>query len=631
MVDFDFVNCHYVILNYYCELNNLPREQIKYYVENRDKVLYSLIEHYKNKLSRSTVKTELIKILNGGNAFNLNDLWTNDLKKEMIEIHNFAVKERPADFAHAKSIKKTSPHGSVLNKIMCEYERNALQAKCEFAISYNFEPSVLMFDGSLCDNINNVIVDNDFLKLCSDYVLLKTDIPLNVVSKPIKRLDLTGLKTKLMIAEEAKDDKQKAKEAEIKEQNLIKAEEKKVKDKEKADAKKIKDQKILDEREVKNKEKADSKVIKDLDQADEQEVKDKKKANDKVIKDKKKADDQEVKDKKKVDDQEVKDKKLFEKETEKANKLRRNETLKKAKIEERLAKKDEKKKDIIWSENALDVFENKIFMIDGSILIIYDEEFGIWTDNEIMIRKCFMLNANIIFTSTSEGDDNLMFNSCYKNTIDNVKASSPRITNQLFYNNKDIGYLLFLNGVLNMETFEMVEFSPDFRFTQHIKRKFDVTIDYTEGISDLYSRLFHKQFNKVTNLDTLNYYLYRYARAIAGKYTDREFGICLGETACGKTAWTGLLSMTFEDFVTEFNAEEFVVKNMTNSDVDRGFSFILKIYNKRIAISNDVVMKPGCKLNGTLLKKTVSAGDGFDARKLYIKKVLKLLINHLLL
>ena len=69
--------------------------------------------------------------------------------------------------------KLHSASGSILNKIMCNFERIALQNKCEFISLYKFEPSVLMYDGVMAENVNNVLVDDEFLKKCSQFIFGK--------------------------------------------------------------------------------------------------------------------------------------------------------------------------------------------------------------------------------------------------------------------------------------------------------------------------------------------------------------------------------------------------------------------------------------------------------------------------
>jgi len=213
MVDFDFQNCHYEILNYYCEQNGLKHEYIGKYCIDRDGEMNKLIDVYEKKFSKNKIKKDLISILNGGSAIDLKCEFTNEIRKEMLHIHEFVIQqpENIDDYNKAVKLVKikklTSASGSVLNKIMCESERIALEFKCEFVAKYNFAPSVLMFDGALSENIDGVIVDDTFLNNCSEYVLLKTGIPLIVTSKPIERLDLTGYKTKKTIKKEEKEAK----------------------------------------------------------------------------------------------------------------------------------------------------------------------------------------------------------------------------------------------------------------------------------------------------------------------------------------------------------------------------------------------------------------------------------------
>ena len=224
IVDFDFENCHFVILIQYCKTNNIYNENIQYYVDNRDKVMKNLIKTYENssKLDRNDIKQGLLSILNGGNASKLNDTFTNDLRNEIKAVHDFVKNAFSDDYYEAEKLVKKgklySASGSIINKILCELERKALQVNCEFIETKGFVSSVLMFDGVMAENLKNINVDDTFLKECSDFVAEKTGIPLIVTSKPLNRLDLTNFKTK----------------------NEIKKEEKLIKDNDKADAKLLK-------------------------------------------------------------------------------------------------------------------------------------------------------------------------------------------------------------------------------------------------------------------------------------------------------------------------------------------------------------------------------------------------------
>jgi P4 family phage/plasmid primase-like protien len=210
MVDFDFENCHFSLLNTFCINNNIKHDSIEFYCNNRDKVIKTLIKTYENnKLERQNIKNGLLAILNGGDASFLNDEFTNNLRDDIKQVHMFVKTNNPIEYKQNLKKKEKgklfSPCGSLINKILCDMERKALEQKNDFIETKGFIPSVLMFDGIMAENPNNVIVDPTLLNDISKYVNEKTGFNIKVVSKPIERLDLSGLKTKKQIQKEKKD------------------------------------------------------------------------------------------------------------------------------------------------------------------------------------------------------------------------------------------------------------------------------------------------------------------------------------------------------------------------------------------------------------------------------------------
>jgi phage/plasmid-associated DNA primase len=99
----------------------------------------------------------------------------------------------------------------------------------------------------------------------------------------------------------------------------------------------------------------------------------------------------------------------------------------------------------------------------------------------------------------------------------------------------------------------------------------------------------------------------------------------IGETSCGEGKQTSLLKNAFEGYISFFNGEELLVKNNTNSDVSRGISFILKIYDTRVSISNELDIK---QLNGKTIVgincnmiKKLTGTDTMITRQIYMTEM----------
>lgn len=66
--DFDMKNAHFYILKHFCDVYNIPSDNISYYVNNREQVLKEVQEHY--GCSRDTAKNLFIRLAYGGGLSN---------------------------------------------------------------------------------------------------------------------------------------------------------------------------------------------------------------------------------------------------------------------------------------------------------------------------------------------------------------------------------------------------------------------------------------------------------------------------------------------------------------------------------------------------------------------------------
>ncbi len=164
-------------------------------------------------------------------------------------------------------------------------------------------------------------------------------------------------------------------------------------------------------------------------------------------------------------------------------------------------------------------------------------------------------------------------------------------------------------------------FSPHYRFTKGINRDFNINTDFTKGETELFKRIFDKQFTVIIKR---NYYIEKIARGIAGVYLDREFLFNIGETSCGKGTLSTLLSLAYEAYINNFIGKELICKSTNGGHTAREFSFIADMHDCRIVVSNELDLKADEEkkksINGiqcNLMKRLTGGGDKFRVRKLY--------------
>jgi phage/plasmid-associated DNA primase len=255
--------------------------------------------------------------------------------------------------------------------------------------------------------------------------------------------------------------------------------------------------------------------------------------------------------------------------------------------------------------------------------VVYDEDTGMWNIDikYSILRKCCVKYANRLFPVLNDGDEKKTFDSIFNTCIKTIISLAP-VNDEFFNNDEQIGFLLFNNGVLNMKKFELLPFDTKYRFTKKINRDFDVSRDYSKGYKQLFDRLYNKQFTDTLKRD---YFLQLLSRGIAGEYKDRVFGTMIGETSCGKGKQTSLLKNAFEGYISFFNGEELLVKNNASPDVSRSVSFIQKIFDTRVSISNELDIrqqngKSIVGMNCNLIKK-LTGTDTIITRQIYLTEM----------
>jgi hypothetical protein len=286
--------------------------------------------------------------------------------------------------------------------------------------------------------------------------------------------------------------------------------------------------------------------------------------------------------------------------------------------------KDKRKFDQIHAENWLSLFKDQVYRTPMG-LMMYDDESGIWSkDKSLHLSIAHRYHENIF--CDNDGNET---EGCFVTNFDKayriVEAIAPRINHFDTYTPSK-GYLLFDNGVLDMENMLLKEKHQDYHFINKIHRNYDVSKDYSFLKKELISKLFENPF---TDKEKIDYVLEMISRASAGiSMEDRNFMFLIGETSCGKGKLTQLLLSTFEEYADSFNGSH--LTDTIDGENEKSWSWAVSLYNRRFAISNE--SKPPTshgkngfgehqislnKINSNTMKTICSNGDKIAMRSLY--------------
>lgn len=178
--------------------------------------------------------------------------------------------------------------------------------------------------------------------------------------------------------------------------------------------------------------------------------------------------------------------------------------------------------------------------------------------------------------------------------------------------NSSLGKILFLNGYYDFrsEKFFSKEdfgFNPDIVFFDRINHSFEpFSDDQLEYMEDIKTRYFTNPLGQEMG----EYLILNLARGLAGDMMKRIlFG--LGGTNCGKSVITKALRNACGGYVGIFNGENLAYRN-TSNDEAQIMRWAMMLKSKRLIFSNE--MKSTIDLNGNMIKKISSGGDGIVGR-----------------
>jgi Family of unknown function (DUF5906) len=196
-IDYDFTNCHPTILLQYCEKKGYACDDVKYYINNRDKCLAKIIEHNPG-YTRDAAKTVFLSLLNGGNSdydkLKKVPRFLERFKDQVLKIQEAILQN--VDNAKLIGIigkdKKQNLKGSLMNHILCDIENRLLMTCVEYmkGEEINIRNIVLVFDGWMLPAAGS----QPNIPSMEAYVQSKTEYSMKIIIKPFDEvLNLTGL------------------------------------------------------------------------------------------------------------------------------------------------------------------------------------------------------------------------------------------------------------------------------------------------------------------------------------------------------------------------------------------------------------------------------------------------------
>ena len=290
--------------------------------------------------------------------------------------------------------------------------------------------------------------------------------------------------------------------------------------------------------------------------------------------------------------------------------------------------------DIRNAQAFYEVMKDKVISTKLQGYFMYDETRGLWVFDQRDIKKIFYRYDYIFFSTKKNKDGKVvknnwrMLGSMYNQIMEKFWAMFE-YTEEL-EPEKNRGYLLFKNGVLDCYNFEMLPFDPKYNFTKCINRNFDATKDFTEDMKSIREKIFETAFTEGDgNTEKMDYFMEILSVALIEGGVDKHYLTMLGSTNSGKGVLTALLRKSFDEFVSTFNTSVLLQGENANLEDASKWRFLTKCYDTRIMIGNEIAVKSqdttdafGHKkrtekgLNVEMLKMLVSGGDSIEARRL---------------
>jgi hypothetical protein len=254
-------------------------------------------------------------------------------------------------------------------------------------------------------------------------------------------------------------------------------------------------------------------------------------------------------------------------------------------------------------------------------LYVFDFNTGLWTTSKAVQRDIIQQYTEDLRLIKIMVGKPYLSNESYGSKLSKIDIIIELIKGECFDDEwlvrkekSSLGMLLFNNGYLDIKTKfkfynkEDFPFNPNIVFMERILKDF---IPFDEEQMEYMETIRKRFFNDVLGEQLGDYYILQLARGLMGDLM-KKFLFGLGTTDCGKSVLTQALKKSLGGYYGDFNAENLVyTKNSADEAAKMRWALLLRY--KRIIISNE--MKTNTTINGNMLKKVSSGGDGLTGRQ----------------
>ncbi len=286
-------------------------------------------------------------------------------------------------------------------------------------------------------------------------------------------------------------------------------------------------------------------------------------------------------------------------------------------------------------EDDADAAEILLQHLEGSIfksldhIYIKTQHYQTWTSHPKQVDNELQLQCTNLDIKKVTGNGKIVSFSRNSSTCRQIVEKAKLLVliddsfaNRLFH--QSINKIFFLDGVYdftqhNPKTNKYGVFRKENNLDLtpiRLNKKFPQRNEkHIEKVDEVISSIFKDEPTKITFLQNIS-------RGIGGRYTDKSWSFLCGPRDCGKGVITDALIAAFDEYVKTFDANNLIYKKGFGGDEAKTKAWMLPLRWARLAFGNEInVSNDGedsnAKLNGIIIKSTVSGGDKQIARDLY--------------
>ena len=256
---------------------------------------------------------------------------------------------------------------------------------------------------------------------------------------------------------------------------------------------------------------------------------------------------------------------------------------------------------------------------DNEDVYYFNEQIGLWENNEIAFRICVNKFKNDLIFHDPETGKLINYGGIEKNVMNMKKwlTSLLEDTNFITKNiDSSLGKLLFADGIYDFVTNTFTKgFNNDIIFIKRINRNYPINRD-ENLIKKIHDILFVVAFNDVEGYESGIYLKKSLCMALFGDYYRKKFLFSVGQSNSGKGVLVNAFRNAFGGYIDEFDANN-LLYNQNSQDESKKLAWIKDLIGVRIAFSNECRVTNNKGIDGNLLKALSSGSDGMKIRGNY--------------